>query len=160
MASRIAARSTTAGTPVKSCISTRAGLKAISFSAEPLFSSPVRRVLDVGLAGAAAVFIAQHVLDDDFQGERQPRDAGQAIPLRRRKRIIGVGLSTDDKCLAGVEAVEILLHHEVPLHSKYRQATPEGTVKQEQQHDAERFIGLHRLRRQTAQFASTKRPLS
>ena len=37
IASRIAARSTTAGTPVKSCISTRAGLKAISFSAEPLF---------------------------------------------------------------------------------------------------------------------------
>src|SRR6266702_226199 len=32
------------------------------------------------------------------------------------------------KCLAGVEAVEILLHHEVPLHSKFRQATPEGTV--------------------------------
>ena len=32
MASRIAARSTTAGTPVKSCSSTRAGVKAISFS--------------------------------------------------------------------------------------------------------------------------------
>jgi hypothetical protein len=30
IASRIAARSTTAGTPVKSCISTRAGRKAIS----------------------------------------------------------------------------------------------------------------------------------
>ena len=30
MASRMAARSTTAGTPVKSCISTRAGRKAIS----------------------------------------------------------------------------------------------------------------------------------
>ena len=32
MASRMAARSTTAGTPVKSCISTRAGRKAISRS--------------------------------------------------------------------------------------------------------------------------------
>ena len=30
MASRIAARSTTAGTPVKSCMSTRAGVNAIS----------------------------------------------------------------------------------------------------------------------------------
>ncbi len=30
MASRIAARSTIAGTPVKSCITTRAGVKAIS----------------------------------------------------------------------------------------------------------------------------------
>ena len=33
MASRMAARSTTAGTPVKSCISTRAGVKAISLAA-------------------------------------------------------------------------------------------------------------------------------
>ena len=32
MASRMAARSTTAGTPVKSCMSTRAGVKAISLS--------------------------------------------------------------------------------------------------------------------------------
>ena len=38
MASRMAARSTTAGTPVKSCISTRAGRKLISCSAEPLLS--------------------------------------------------------------------------------------------------------------------------
>ena len=38
MASRIAARSTTAGTPVKSCIRTRAGRKAISCSVLPLFS--------------------------------------------------------------------------------------------------------------------------
>ncbi len=33
MPSRIAARSTTHGTPVKSCSSTRAGMKEISFSA-------------------------------------------------------------------------------------------------------------------------------
>src|SRR5277367_5673029 len=33
-ASRMVARSTTAGTPVKSCSNTRAGIKAISFSAE------------------------------------------------------------------------------------------------------------------------------
>ncbi len=32
IASRMAARSTTAGTPVKSCITTRAGVKAISIS--------------------------------------------------------------------------------------------------------------------------------
>ena len=37
MASRMAARSTTAGTPVKSCISTRAGRKLISCSTEPRF---------------------------------------------------------------------------------------------------------------------------
>ena len=39
MASRMAARSTTAGTPVKSCIKTRAGRKAISFSVLPRLSS-------------------------------------------------------------------------------------------------------------------------
>ena len=37
--SRIAARSTTAGTPVKSCIRTRAGRKPISLPALPLSSS-------------------------------------------------------------------------------------------------------------------------
>ena len=42
-----------------------------------LVLGPLRRVLDVSLAGAAAVFVAQHVLDDDLQGERQPRDAGK-----------------------------------------------------------------------------------
>ncbi len=39
MASRMAARSTTAGTPVKSCISTRAGRNAISTSALPFSAS-------------------------------------------------------------------------------------------------------------------------
>ncbi len=38
MASRIAARSTTAGTPVKSCISTRAGRNAISRSEDLVLS--------------------------------------------------------------------------------------------------------------------------
>jgi len=39
MPSRMAARSTTAGTPVKSCISTRAGRKPISASPLPLVAS-------------------------------------------------------------------------------------------------------------------------
>ena len=38
IASRIAARSTTAGTPVKSCIRTRAGWKGISFAGSALAS--------------------------------------------------------------------------------------------------------------------------
>ena len=45
MASRIAARSTTAGTPVKSCISTRAGRKAISRSDVPLVFSQAAMAL-------------------------------------------------------------------------------------------------------------------
>ena len=77
-----------------------------------LVLTPLRRILDVGLAGAAAVFIAQHVLDDNLQGERQPRDAGKAVLFRRVNRIVGVGPCTDRKCLAGVEAVEILYCHD------------------------------------------------
>ena len=46
MASRIAARSTTAGTPVKSCISTRAGRKAIS--------RPARRAASASASAARA----------------------------------------------------------------------------------------------------------
>ena len=42
IASRIAARSTTAGTPVKSCMSTRAGVKAISLLGSA-FASQVAR---------------------------------------------------------------------------------------------------------------------
>ena len=83
-----------------------------------LVLDPLRRILDVDLAGAAAVFIAQHVLNDDFKGERQPGDVRQAVALRRMKRIIGIALCTDGKRLAGAKAVEILLHHVVPLQSR------------------------------------------
>ena len=43
MASRMAARSTIAGTPVKSCISTRAGIKAISREGSALGSQLARK---------------------------------------------------------------------------------------------------------------------
>jgi hypothetical protein len=46
IASRIAARSTTAGTPVKSCMTTRAGVKAISADGLGL-RVPARERLDV-----------------------------------------------------------------------------------------------------------------
>ena len=45
MASRIATRSTTQGTPVKSCISTRAGVNAIGGHARP--AAPVRQRLEL-----------------------------------------------------------------------------------------------------------------
>ncbi len=41
----MAARSTTAGTPVKSCISTRAGRKLISCSVAPLLSTQAANAL-------------------------------------------------------------------------------------------------------------------
>ncbi len=48
-ASRMAARSTTQGTPVKSCSTTRAGMKAISVSGSRV-ASHLRHRLDVLLA--------------------------------------------------------------------------------------------------------------
>ena len=53
MASRMAARSTTAGTPVKSCISTRAGRKVISRSDLPPFLSQAANGCDVVLRDRA-----------------------------------------------------------------------------------------------------------
>ncbi len=48
IASRIAARSTTAGTPVKSCITTRAGENAISFDG----SAPGSQVASASMSAA------------------------------------------------------------------------------------------------------------
>ena len=49
MASRIAARSTIAGTPVKSCISTRAGRKAISVLGSAWGSQPARVLMSAAV---------------------------------------------------------------------------------------------------------------
>ena len=82
MASRMVARSTTAGTPVKSCMSTRAGRNAISRSAAPL-GGPIRQGGDVLGVDAYAVFAAQQVLQQHLEregqlpeGARNPRRPG------------------------------------------------------------------------------------
>ena len=72
IASRIAARSTMQGTPVKSCRMTRAGVKAISCEGAALgfqsSSASMSLVSDVD-----AVFEAQQVFEQDFQRIRQAR---------------------------------------------------------------------------------------
>ena len=73
MPSRIAARSTTAGTPVKSCSSTRAGANEISLLRRAL-DVPARERLDVGRLDEAAVLVAQQVLEQDLQRKRQAGD--------------------------------------------------------------------------------------
>ena len=73
IASRIAARSTTHGTPVKSCRITRAGVKAISLDGLGL-RVPRRERLDVLAPDADAVLVAQQVLEQHLQREGQPRD--------------------------------------------------------------------------------------
>ena len=77
MASRMAARSTTAGTPVKSCSSTRAGMKAISLLGLRL-RVPVGQRLDVLGADGQAVLVAEQVFEEDLERERQPGRAADA----------------------------------------------------------------------------------
>ena len=105
MPSRMAARSTTAGTPVKSCISTRAGRKPISLLGLALVVQPVGHGLDVGLGDRAAIFVAQQVLQQHLHREGQLGDAGEAVLLGVGQRVVDVGLAVDGERLAAFEAV-------------------------------------------------------
>ena len=67
MASRMAARSTTAGTPVKSCMRTRAGEKAISL-VRLARRVPAGEGLDVVGGNGDAVLVAEQVLEEVLRG--------------------------------------------------------------------------------------------
>ena len=86
IASRIAARSTTQGTPVKSCSRTRAGMKEISFS-ERGGGVPLRERADVVGLDERVVLAPQQVLEQDLHRVRQPRDAGEPGLLERGKAV-------------------------------------------------------------------------
>ena len=73
MASRMAARSTMQGTPVKSCMMTRAGVNAISWLGSA-FGSHFEQRFDVALGDIDAVFEAQQIFQQDLQGEGQTID--------------------------------------------------------------------------------------
>ena len=102
IASRMAARSTTAGTPVKSCISTRAGRKAISLLGLALVVEPGGDRLDVGLGDGAAVLEAQQVLEQHLHEKGSREIAWQAVLLGVGQRVIGVGLGADLEGLCGI----------------------------------------------------------
>ena len=61
--------------------------------------------LDIGLGDRAAVLVAQKVLEQHLHGEGQLRGAFQAVLLGLDEGVIGIGLVTDLKGLAGIEAV-------------------------------------------------------
>ena len=105
IASRIAARSTTAGTPVKSCISTRAGRKAISRS-ERRSSSHNGDRGDVVVPHAAAVFVAQQILEQHLEREGQARDVAQAGFLGSGEAHVVVFARADLETAACLETVE------------------------------------------------------
>ena len=103
MASRIAARSTTAGTPVKSCISTRAGRYWISRLMRRSFSQSAIAWRSSRVT-VCAVLEAQQVLEQHLHREGQARH----VAKRSRglvERIISVALASDLESRAGVEAV-------------------------------------------------------
>ena len=102
MASRIAARSTTAGTPVKSCRSTRPGVKEISCdgSADAI---PAGDGLDVGAGHGDSVLRPQHVLEQHAQRVREPHDV--VARLQRVEPEDLAARATDVERRAGAEAV-------------------------------------------------------
>ena len=67
IASRMAARSTTAGTPVKSCMTTRAGVKAISLLGLGLARPSVASASMSWRVDGAVALGAQQVLEQDLQ---------------------------------------------------------------------------------------------
>ncbi len=77
IASRMAARSTTAGTPVKSCIKTRAGRNAISRS-RLLVLEPCAHRLDVVDGDRAPVLVAQQIFEQHLEREGQ---AAKSTPI-------------------------------------------------------------------------------
>ena len=80
------------------------------FSLEPL-----RNRLDVVLGHRAAVLIAQQILEQHLERERQPGNPLQAVLFRRRKAVIGVGLGANLERPQAFKAIEgghgLFSHH-------------------------------------------------
>ena len=105
IASRIAARSTTHGTPVKSCISTRAGRYWISRSgcAGPAASRSIAWMsLD---RDGRAVLEPQQIFEQDLHRKGQARDVAQLRPRPWRAEIIVRSGRPPIKRVAGAERV-------------------------------------------------------
>ena len=121
IASRMAARSTTAGTPVKSCISTRAGLKAISRS---LFRSASHSAMP---RMSSAVTVRPSSWRSRFSSStlsekgKQP-DIGEAVRLRLLQAEIVIAALADFQRAPAIEAVERGLRYRCQLGSPRAQA--------------------------------------
>ena len=83
---RIAARSTSSGTPVKSCNTMRATTNGIS-SVRGSFGFQLASVADVGFGHLLAVAIAQHGFQHDADGDGQFGDRADAGLFQRGQRV-------------------------------------------------------------------------
>ena len=104
MASRIAAKSTSAGTPVKSCIRTRAGRNAISQFALPVIE-PTNDGFDIRAADRAAILVPEQVFKNNLQGHRQSACSAQSLTLGMRNGRNAVASIANAKNLLRAEAV-------------------------------------------------------
>ena len=67
---------------------------------------PLRNRLDVLFGDRAAVLIAQQILEQHLERERQPRNPFQAVLFRHRKAVIGIGLGPDLERPQAFKAIE------------------------------------------------------
>ena len=100
----MAARSTTHGTPVKSCSTTRAGMKGISprLAVRGLHAGELPHVR-VGHEAAAGV--AERVLQQDADGEREAVEVGEPLAGQLGEAVDDRGLVAEGKGGAGAERV-------------------------------------------------------
>ena len=84
MASRMLARSTTTGTPVKSCRSTRAGVNAISRSS-PAFGVQLARATTSSLRDGVPVFLPQQVFEQNLRAKTGAARCAPRSSLRVRR---------------------------------------------------------------------------
>ena len=94
---RIAARSTTSGTPVKSWSTIRATTKGISSFAGD-FAFQLASALDIFAADLFAVAISEDRFENNPDADRQPRDRADALFLE-----CGKGMKRCVATMAGVE---------------------------------------------------------
>ena len=83
---RKAARSTTAGTPVKSCINTRAGMNAMERVGAV---RPSRERHDIRFRHVPAAGSARDVLEKDLDGVRKPRHIRSGLRGQFREAHVG-----------------------------------------------------------------------
>ena len=105
----MAARSTTPGTPVKSCMRTRSGVRAISAAssaAEPValgMVAPAGHRLDVGGPDGHTVLVAEQVLEDHLDRVGEP---GHVVAVGQRVDPVDlVGGVADGQVAPGAEGV-------------------------------------------------------
>ena len=106
MASRMAARSTTHGTPVKSWRSTRLVRNAISFSTGAVTFQLAIVSMSAGFH-ERAVFATQQVLEQDLERERKAVDVALGALAQGVQSEDGVGVRPDLQGRAGLEGIRV-----------------------------------------------------